>query len=164
MGMEIENRRAICASVSPSATKPASSRSLGPDRMHDPSLELDHRGRSQGPVIVAAGRLVETYGDLPWHDPIRMSVVDRGALSRSPPPVCMRFEASTSRSLNVPVYPPPSKSMTACQSDPRLKLSRYCPTWNAGAPGPTRAVSTARQLQVAAGGERSSADCSCRTF
>jgi Cysteine dioxygenase type I len=77
------------------------------------SLELHDHGGSHGAVVVAAGRLAETYTDRRWHHPVRTRVLDDGSTLLIP--ATRVHEVSNpgpAEALSVHVYSPPLRLMT----------------------------------------------------
>jgi Cysteine dioxygenase type I len=76
-------------------------------------LELHDHGGSQGVVVVAGGRLVETYTDLQRAHPLRTQMVERGgALAISASRVHGVSNPGPGDALSVHVYSPPLREMT----------------------------------------------------
>lgn len=77
------------------------------------TLELHDHGGSQGAVVVAAGRLVETYTDLRWRRALRTRVLKEGCTVLIPPTrVHEVSNPGPTEALSVHVYSPPLRSMT----------------------------------------------------
>jgi predicted metal-dependent enzyme (double-stranded beta helix superfamily) len=76
-------------------------------------LELHDHGGSQGAVLVATGRLVETYTDLQRCHPLRTHIIDQGeTLTMSATRVHGISNPGPGDTISVHVYSPPMREMT----------------------------------------------------